>query len=422
LKAYVATAEQASENRWPLDQSKVDIGTDSWFLSELRPLPQCLKWYQDKVKDHHLFTVDVGPFFRSLAIALPRGKEQVSTGVITAGPQVSTGTSESPPFDFRHVRTAAADLARQIADFARADASDQSCSSAAEVSGHFDLDPDPGFPNPRDLLHIGTTPYPSMMLAYYMGAIDSVESGVVILEDWLSNFHSRTKDIRLDLYPRLGWYEMRAMLAATQLPFFFGGLNPTHRALVRYQQQMTDRMAALFNVANPDAWQRFCRTLSRRTLHTQLGRNLAFPYVNERFYLFELLSPDDFADFGKDNGLTSTNVTPDRFIAEADAVSKDPGCFEGVPGFESSREQYLGMFHLYAAQLRIASYQRASGTDRATLGAKIRSELELAKSLGNSPAPEQGDLDLLEQTDEFDRHRKRLIELQEWLKKSASES
>jgi hypothetical protein len=139
--------------------------------------------------------------------------------------------------------------------------------------------------------------------------------------------------------------------------------------LVRYQQQMTDKMAALLDVGSPDAWQRFCRRIAPRTLHSQLGRRLAFLYATERYYLFELLLPEDFADPGEDYGLSSIVSTPDRFIAEANAVLKDVDCLSGVPDFVSAAQR--------------------------------RSE------------------DLLAQPDEFDRHRERLLQLQEWLKRNA---
>ncbi len=107
------------------------------------------------------------------------------------------------------------------------------------------------------------------------------------------------------------------MLAASRTSVFLRGPYPTYRALVRYQQQMTDKMAALLDVGSPDAWQRFCRRIAPRTLHSQLGRRLAFLYATERYYLFELLLPEDFADPGEDYGLSSIVSTPDRFIAAA---------------------------------------------------------------------------------------------------------
>ena len=193
---------------------------------------------------------------------------------------------------------------------------------------------------------------------------------------------------------------------------------------------MTDKMAALLDVGSPDAWQRFCRRIAPRTLHSQLGRRLAFLYATERYYLFELLLPEDFADPGEDYGLSSIVSTPDRFIAEANAVLKDVDCLSGVPDFEDRREQYVGMFHLYLAQLQIAKYQRVVGGERDELRAHIRSEINLAGSLGNSPgsagsglpivsAAQRRSENLLAQPDEFDRHRERLLQLQEWLKRNA---
>lgn len=415
LDVYIKTAERAQKIIFP-DPGQTSIDTDRWFLHLLRPLPNCINWYQDKVKDYHLFTVSIGPFLRSLAVTLRGGTE---------------GFPIDP--DFPKVRAAAVDLSRQIADIAGGigfydGGGKVDCADEKEVSSRLDLDVGPDYPYSH--VNLGSTPYPVMMLAYYMAAIDSVESGVEALNDWLTNFRNNHSNIQLDLNPQLGWYEVRAMLAASQLPYFFGGLTPTHRALVRYQQQMTDKMAALLDVGSPDAWQRFCRRIAPRTLHSQLGRRLAFLYATERYYLFELLLPEDFADPGEDYGLSSIVSTPDRFIAEANAVLKDVDCLSGVPDFEDRREQYVGMFHLYLAQLQIAKYQRVVGGERDELRAHIRSEINLAGSLGNSPgsagsglpivsAAQRRSEDLLAQPDEFDRHRERLLQLQEWLKRNA---
>ncbi len=87
------------------------------------------------------------------------------------------------------------------------------------------------------------------------------------------------------------------------------------------------------------------------------------------------------------------------------------------------------MFHLYLAQLQIAKYQRVVGGERDELRAHIRSEINLAGSLGNSPGSAgsgyllcrrlrgEARTCLRSQTNSIDQER--LLQLQEWLKRNA---
>jgi hypothetical protein len=276
-------------------------------------------------------------------------------------------------------------------------------------------------------MRVGVTPYPAIMLSYYMAAIDSVESGVKILNDWLAQYQHDYYDITLTLNPQLGWYQVRVMLAESQLPFFFGGFAPNHRAAVNYQKKMTDKLATLLGVGSADTWDRFCRRLDARTMNNQIGKLLAFIYVTERFYLFKLLGPDDFWNSDEDYGLSSVDSPPSRFVSEARAMLKSADCLSGVDDFDEHRDQYTGMFHLYIGQLKIAEYQRSAGGNRDELLGQIRSELTLAESLGESPGlglvPGTVTVttgtasELLGKPDDFDPDRERLIQLKDWLKK-----
>ena len=110
---------------------------------------------------------------------------------------------------------------------------------------------------------------------------------------------------------------------------------------------------------------------------------------------------------------------PTAYIDEADGFLDTLDCFAGDPNFEADRAQNIGMFHLYAAQLRVAKYQAASSNERPALLSQIRNHLDEAAQLGSHRPADQKGVDLLERANEFDRHRVRLIELRDWLKKNS---
>ena len=138
---------------------------------------------------------------------------------------------------------------------------------------------------------IGKTPYPAYQIAHYLAAIDSVESGVLVLKDWLSHQSSQIRTGIFQNDPEQGWYAVRAMLTSSQLPDRFGSVAPTHRSLVKFQQETTTRIAALLQVGDGRSWRSFCKRLEDPGLHAQIGRYLAMTYADERNYLFELLRP-----------------------------------------------------------------------------------------------------------------------------------
>ena len=268
---------------------------------------------------------------------------------------------------------------------------------------------------------IGKTPYPAYQIAHYLAAIDSVESGVLVLRDWLfrQSKQARPDFIRND--PEQGWYAVRAMLTSSQLPYRFGSLSPTHRALVKFQKETTDRMAALLNVRDGRSWRSFCKRVDKQGLHAQIGRYLAMTYADERNYLFELLRP---ADFGLpppgEDALKSTDLSPETYLDEAEAILETSECFEGVPRYDP---KLIGLYHLNAAQLRYSLRLLKEGDENLALTRKIRDDLEQAKQLGAEREARQlcsepdGVPDLLCQPDEFEPQRARLAEFRKTLDK-----
>jgi hypothetical protein len=266
---------------------------------------------------------------------------------------------------------------------------------------------------------IGKTPYPAYQIAHYLAAIDSVDSGVLVLKDWQSRQSSQTRAGIIPNDPEQGWYAVRAMLTSSQLPDRFGSVSPTHRSMVKFQQETTIRMAALLQVGDGRSWRSFCEQLDDPGLHAQIGRYLAMTYADERNYLFELLRPVDFGLPGpSEDALKTTEWSPETYLEEADAILERPECFKGVPRYDS---RLIGLYHLNAAQLRYSLRMLKHGDEKAALTEKIRDHLEHAKQLGSAAEAKQrcseldGVPDLLCQPDEFEPHRARLAEFRKGL-------
>jgi hypothetical protein len=249
-----------------------------------------------------------------------------------------------------------------------------------------------------------------------MAAIDSVESGVLVLRDWLYYQDHQIKNGLIQRDAAQDWFTIRAMLTSSQLPYRFGSVSPTHRSLVRFQQKTTDLLATLLRVHDARSWHSLCKRLDDRGLHAQIGRFLAMTYADERNYLFEILRPEDFGlPAPGESALISTNLSPATYLDEAEAILEESECFKNVPRFD---RRLLGQYSLNAAQLR--SYIRLSkeGDERNTLTRTIWADLERAKQLGSAPASDDV-LDLLRQADEFEPHRARLARFRNDLDKES---
>jgi hypothetical protein len=170
LDSYVQLAETAQKQHWPSSGSLRKI--DSKFLTQLAPLGACLWEHAKFLKDYHLYTLDVGPFLRTLAIVL-------------------TSRSDRQTDDLTALQSTARTLSTQTITNRSADnAPDKLCDAQSAQSSIEKL-------SPSDLADLGSTPYPAMLLAYYMAAIDSVEGGVEILNHWSTIQAQKVKQISI---------------------------------------------------------------------------------------------------------------------------------------------------------------------------------------------------------------------------------
>ncbi|MEA2821295.1 MAG: hypothetical protein QOJ86_3299 [Bradyrhizobium sp.] len=381
--------------------TKIDLDSfDAEFLGSLAELTHCIALYAERLRDFRLFLVNSEPFLRSLLV-------NISTNWTIRDDAAETPAK--PPL--AKLPLNAGNLAKQIVEALNANNSGSTgvCSDELRLSS---LRPPtatktvaPGKPAVPNVSEIGKkTPYPAYQIAHYMAAIDSVESGVLILRDWL--LHQRKQLARdLDKTPEQEWYAIRAMLASSQLP----GLSnaPRHKSLVQFQQETTDRMGMMLGISDAATWRALCRKLRRQGLHAHVGRYLAMTYADERNFLFELLLPEDLGvPPPGEAALKSTLISPRTYVQEAEAIVEKPDCFAGVPRFD---RRLLGQYSLNLAQLRMAARATVPENERPALTSAIRADLEAAKQLGDS---EEGEtLDLLREPNEFTPQRERLARL-----------
>lgn len=391
LADYVQKAKEAQvrEQYRTSDQIRSNLKPDQEFLDSLADLSECISLYAENLRDFRLFLVDSNDLLRTLLVNVASQWAERS--------KASKSDSDRPATDaISDLSKVAGKLAQQVVDALRnADIPSKVCGDEMPKA----------LQNKRvDTREIGKTPYPAYLIAHYMAAIDSVESGMLVMRDWLS-YQSR-KNGSFDVNdPEQSWYTIRAMLTSSQLPYRFGSSFPPHQALVRFHQETTDRIGAMLKVHDALTWRALCRRLDNRGLHSQIGKYLAFTYADERNYLFELLRPEDYGlPPPGESALISTEVSPESHLEEAEAILQASDCFSGVPRFD---RRLIGQYRLNAAQLRYAIRMSKEGDEKSALTKQIRADLERAKQLETKQ--EQGDvLDLLRQSDEFEPHRARL--------------
>lgn len=369
------------------------------FLERLLPLSECISIYVEKLRDFKLFLVDSGPFLRFLVVDVSSQWSDEKADHLSLEKKIRNTT-------FSHYSE---NLIKQVSESIEQIQPKNNSSTPQNMCINNSLSAINI--SDIDMSTISATPYPAYYIAHYMAAIDSVESGVLVLRDWLLSQSKALKKQPETNSPEQSWYTVRAMLTSSQLPYRFGSVSPTHQALVKFQKETTDQIGRLIGVQDAQTWRSFCRHIDQPGMHALIGRFLALTYADERNYLFELLRPEDFGiPKSSEISLKSIDVSPSTFEAEAEAILDSTNCFIGVPQFD---RRFIGLYHLNLAQLRNISRMTARGDEKATLTRKIRADLAGATLLGESPDLSERDrLDLLRRPDEFESHRARLVRFQ----------
>jgi hypothetical protein len=201
LITYIKNAENFQQNsyykrRWEDPSADQDFAAGSSIISN------CLHDYATEVHDPHFFTIIVGRFLRTFVQEVKNGP---SPEQIVA------------PFDFPGY----------LGNPLEWPYNEPICNLGSYKWGEVDL---PSQPSTNPKLNI--SPYPSLIAAYYLAAIGAVDTGVLVIEDWIKLFGDRHQVFVPEAEPQIAWYLLRAKLSATSLPYQFGGLVVPHRQLV----------------------------------------------------------------------------------------------------------------------------------------------------------------------------------------------
>jgi hypothetical protein len=351
-------------------QGRYMVDTDVRFLKQLSPVLKCLYDHATWVGDTRIFAADINKFLKLLLAVVSNDHDGWRSGkFLTEMDQWIESPSTMP------IGCNIDSVVNSIIRYYEAPLA-QFINSAPQV-----------------------TPYPVLSAAYYLASVNDTEGSVRIIQDWI-----RKNNVSDLPESQRSWYDLRAMLAASQLSYQYTGFNPPHAQLILWQESMTDFLSRLLNVKDKQSWKAFCKSLSGETIEKQIGRSLAFVYSQERFYLFENLIPSDFDDTDP-----IARRSAQSYIDEAEAIRDTPNCYSGTEDYDGNSPQYAAYFNLYTAQLRLSLLSRADDAENRRLIGRIRSELLVASQFG----PGSRASELLAPVDQWERHRARLKLLRE---------
>jgi hypothetical protein len=381
LGGYIKQAEDLVQGKYHPARI-VDASLDTAFAAGSSIVSNCLKDYADTVHDPQLFAVEVGRFLRSLVQEVQSGPSSAQIGSPLDYPAYLGSSSELPKdgvgCDF--------DTIRQL--------------RVTDVPYRIDTE-----------ARFKVSPYPSLIAANYLAAIGAVDTGVLLIENWIKDFNQGHRHFAPEYEPQLGWYLLRAKLSAVNLPYQFGGLTVPHRQLVSWQSDESAQFGRLLRVEGADGWKRLCDKILPSTMHNNIGRWLAFIYATDRFYLFETLMPEDFDPH---NPAVQKSLTD--LLREAEAIRDNHACIESVPSYSNAQEQYTSYFNMYTAYLRLFLLaDEHNAAQRRSLTEAIGHELGAADHFGRS----RNTRSLIASSDIWERHRVRLKLLEAQLENEA---
>jgi hypothetical protein len=159
-------------------------GPDEAFLAGLADLSRCIALYAENLRDFRLFLVDSGPFLRTLLVNV--AAKWIKRDEDTPAPPRTAAPATSESMELNVAALLAGEVSQALQKTRLID--EKVCPGSTGGT----LNPtNPLTQRNLDVKDIGTTPYPAYLIAHYLAAIDSVESGVLVLRDWL--FYQRDK-------------------------------------------------------------------------------------------------------------------------------------------------------------------------------------------------------------------------------------
>jgi hypothetical protein len=357
LSAYIAAAEAIE----PLsDGAKRDLD----FLSGTSHLFNCLYDYARMITDIHLYFLDTSEFLKQYSIVLKLS--------LADHPQAATASLDT---SLSHLETASDKLLSRVNEVRYLfPPESRNLHILGSCDSQWPWHADPAGPWPFSAPS-GATPYPALLAAYSLAAVDSPETGIVYIADWIDHANSkRASPSQATLAQR--WYLERAkielaLMASTSIR----PLLQTER-LVILERKLTNDFGTLLDVTTPKSWTQLCADLEGGGLHAAIGRRLAFYYATARNYLFELQTPAAVQIWNQPGQPDLIRFFDDDLVEAARLADTAADCFRGVPLFERRRAQWIGQFKLNVAQLHIAHATLAAGDLSAERKEAERKEIE----------------------------------------------
>jgi hypothetical protein len=203
LAKYVEEAEHILQENHNPDRW-VDPDLDWAFAADSTYISKCLLDQAKQFHDPHFFTVEVSHFLR-------RFVHEVYKGGITNQLLSEELLSEDYPLEPSGLSDEGGNCNYVLFRLAELDVLYRQPSSNAQ---------DKSFP-----FTFKISPYPSLVTADYLAAIGAVDTGVLVIQDWIKDFYHDHKDLRGSYGPQLEWYLLRAKLSAVICGISLAGLR-----------------------------------------------------------------------------------------------------------------------------------------------------------------------------------------------------
>jgi hypothetical protein len=399
-------------------EKDIDIEYDKDFVTRSSQAFACLNYYANTIEDIHLYFLDTNEFLRFLSVATNR--QSFPTDTSTVMTRLFDKVYNQDQGLLHKIRDALVTYGypkpenlEEIDPRTKDPAGQKACWTDPEQSTL-------SYPVPAL-----ATPYPALLTAYSLAAVESPETGILYLRNWI---HRASKAGNVGGSPykvfRRQWYLLRAKIEYALIATSTSIQSRLQsNALIEFEREITDEYASLNHAKSAASWSELCAQSVPRDVHSGLARYLAFNYATARNYLFELQTPGLFQtwrDLGQDDMIQylGEDLTEATMLAE----KLEAGCFSGVAAFDDARYRrgWIGQFRLNVAQLQIDRLPSLPASEQEKERAKISWLLDAADSelRATSSSSNEELIDRLLSPPPFENQRQRVASLRSLLNKS----
>lgn len=401
-----------------------DISRDIRWVGYLEPLADCALTYSRLVRDARVFAVEGAPFMRDI-LQFQRATERMRE---LTGPTASAASEAVSRTMVKALEmSASASMGEMAQRLDAIDTLERATSAGGTVSasvvpcgGPLAL---PGGWDTQPVQHVPShaTPYPTLLSAHFLSALDSAETGVRLISDWLSKRTARERQILSAAGPGEAflhrWMTTRAMLEVSQMAAR-PALRIANAAQAAFQRQLVAQFEEILSVPTGTAWRAFCVRISGvnvpgpspawlapqpiNPIHAGVGQRLGFSYALERSFLHSL------QESSEGNRPSAAFLANEIEYAEA-FIDTAPTCFSELPLFRDARSQWVGLFRLNLAQLLVADAEAyPKGPRRDSIRHQAREQVRLAEPAFRRTSTEVSALSSLSYLDSWESYRDRL--------------